>query len=102
MSQKNVPLIELRGFAARDAKKFLPELQAALKAKLDSRDQKHLVFEIVPSKVIDINGNSRPYLRLYSREFALFHKIVECLREMKWEGEIDVVMLQNYQDLRTS
>lgn len=94
------PLIEFHGFTSPAVTKLRKLMTAALSTKLMKKDYNNLIFSEVMAKVEDVELNKRPYIRFYSSDFDIVHKVVDVLKELKWKGEIEFIKITNYFDLR--
>lgn len=100
--QKNnyAPLIEFHGYTNPEFMRLKDQLSEAMKKVLLEKDYENLTFSLTASKVVCVNNQNRPFLRLYSSEFDIVHKVHEILLKLKWETEIEFIKITNYYDLR--
>ena len=100
--QKNSysPLIEFHGFVHSEFMRMKDHLSRELKKILSEDDYHNLTFSELTPKVIDIQRKDRPFLRLYSSEYVMVHKIHDILEKLAWEGEMEFIKITNYYDLR--
>ena len=96
----SAPLIELHGYTLKEFQNFVTLVKKGLKKALDKYDYENLAFSRVPSKVVDVNGYPRPFIRFVSSEFAISQMIKEHLITIKWKGEMEILKLHDYKDLR--
>lgn len=100
--QKNnyAPLIEFHGYVHSEFMRLKDQLSTALKKILSEDDYKNLTFSELTAKVVDTERKSRPFLRLYSSEYVIVHKIHDILESIGWEGEMEFIKITQYHDLR--
>lgn len=94
------PLIEFHGFAHSEFEALKEKLKLALEKILSGEDYKNLTFSETTSKVIDTQEQARPFIRMFSSEYAVVHKVVYSLKEFGWKGEVEFIRITNYFDLR--
>lgn len=100
--QKNnyAPLIEFHGFVHPEFAALKEKLKLALERILSEEDYKNLTFSETPAKVMDTQEQSRPFIRMFSSEYVVVHKVVDILKEFSWKGEVEFIKITNYFDLR--
>ncbi len=100
--QKNSysPLIEFHGYVHSEFMKLKDQLSEKLEKILSPDDYKNLTFSEITAKVVGTQKDDRPFLRLFSSEYVIVHKVHEILKNMDWEGEIEFIKISNYYDLR--
>jgi hypothetical protein len=94
------PLIEFHGFTHSDVLKLKEKLSVSLKKELSKRDYGNLTFSEITTKVIDVTDVERPFIRMFSSDYIIIHKVVEFLKECKAQIEVEFIKITNYFDLR--
>lgn len=94
------PLIEFHGFSKAESLNVKEKISEALKKVLSEKDYDNLTFSEIPTEVVDVQGNQRPFIRMFSSEYAVVHKVIDLLKSLDWKGEIEFIKIANYFDLR--
>lgn len=102
MNQVNsyAPLIEFHGITPRKVSILKKKMLIHLKDMIPEKDYNNLTFSKKACQVVGINDDPRPFIRMYSSEFALVHKVVNALKICAYEGEVEFIKITNYFDLR--
>ncbi len=94
------PLIEFHGYSHSGFMSLRDNLLDALKKVFSEDDYKNVTFSEIKTKVIDTEKTDRPFLRMFSSEFAIVHQVIEVLEELGCEAEVEFIKITNYFDLR--
>lgn len=96
------PLLQFHGFEVAEIEKTKKILAEHLKDKISEKNYENLTFSAIETKVQDVNGKDRPFLRMYSSEYDMVHTIRLILEQNNWKYEIEFIKITNYFDLRDS
>ncbi len=75
------PLIEFHGYTHAEFMSLRDQLLIILKAVFSENDYKNVTFSEITAKVIDTNKKNRPFLRMFSSEYAIVQEIVDILKK---------------------